>query len=51
MAKVKSQAQVPGTANMVDLAIQPHETPYKKVVEDMGNGITRTTFVAVKDDE
>lgn len=40
---------VPGQANMVDLAIQPRETVYEKVVEDMGGGITRTTFRAVKD--
>jgi hypothetical protein len=38
-------------ANMADLAIQPNTVPYTKEITDMGNGITRITFVAVKDDE
>ena len=40
---------VPGQAHMVDLAIQPKEAVYEKVVENMGGGITRTTFRAIKD--
>ena len=53
MAKktTKTTITVPGQATMVDLAIQPHETVYEKVVEDMGDGITRTTFKAVKEND
>lgn len=36
-------------ANMIDLAIQPKEAKYERRVEDMGNGITRSTYYAVKE--
>ena len=49
MAKMRN-TQPDTKAGMADLAIQPYEVPYKKIVEDMGGGITRTTLVADKDD-
>ena len=49
MAKNTKEAPGTITANMANLAQQPYTVPCYAKTDDMGDGITRTTFYAKKD--